>query len=240
MRPLVALLALLGIVATALLGNWQRHKAAHRLELQERIEAALKDAPIALGDRVADVASLEWRRVKAQGVWQPQDVIYLDNRPSQGRVGFYVLMPLRLTSGEMLIVNRGWLPRDPAQRDHIAPYETPAGAVEVVGVLHANEDRFLELARAPAPKTGTIWENFDFDAFAKASGSIALPCIVRQDAAAADGLDRSWPDRGSAFERQIERNRGYAFQWYAMCAAIVALSLFYGFRNARHTRTIQS
>ncbi len=239
MRPVIVAAALVGLIATLMLGNWQRHKAERRTVLQERIVLALQDAPEVLSGRVSDPARLIWHRIRAEGIWEPRAVVYLDNRPNLGRAGFYVLMPLRLADGSVLVVNRGWLPRDPMERTRIAPYQTPPGPVVVEGLVLADEDRFLELAPAGELKTGTIWENFDYAAFARASGFAPLACIVREDSAATDGLLRSWPDRGNVFEKQIERNRGYAFQWYAMSAAILALSLFYGFRNARSARSTQ-
>ena len=53
-------------------------------------------------------------------------MVYLDNRPTDdGRVGFYVMMPLKLASGVVVMVNRGWLPRNFEQRTNIAAYQTP-------------------------------------------------------------------------------------------------------------------
>lgn len=236
LRPLVAAAAIAALVATVLLGNWQTRRAEQKILIQQRIVRALNDAPVAISGRASDPASLFWHRVSAQGVWQPDDVIYLDNRPNEGRVGLYVLMPLKLADGSVLIVNRGWLPRDPTSREKIAPYATPSGPTEVVGVALADENRFLELSHPSALKMGAIWENFDFDGFSRASGLQPLRLIVREDSSPADGLVRNWPDRGGSLEGQIERHRGYAFQWYAMGVALIVLFFYYGIRNARAVR----
>jgi cytochrome oxidase assembly protein ShyY1 len=216
-----------------LLGNWQRHKADTRIRLQQSVIAALKDPPIDLGREASDATLLVGRRVKAEGQWLSDDVVYLDNRPNQGQPGLYVLMPLRLSDDRVLIVNRGWIARDPQKRDRIGPYQTPQGRVGVVGLVIADESRFLELGAEPTRRPGTIWQNFDFAAFAKATGLVPLPIIVRADSPPGDGLAREWPDRGGVLSSQIARNEGYAFQWYAMSVGIIVLSLYYGIRNAR-------
>ena len=171
-----------------------------------------------------------------RGTWRADQVVYLDNRPNEGRVGLYVLMPLQLAGGTVVMVNRGWLPRDPLARAHIEPYQTPAGEVAVKGIAIALEPSFLNLGHHVAGRTGEIWQNFAFDEYRAASGLAPVPIIVREDQAGKDGLLRNWPDRDSTIEGQIERHHGYAFQWYAMAVALAALTLFYGIRNARRKR----
>ena len=49
--------------------------------------------------------------------------LYLDNRPQDGRAGFYLLMPLRIAGSNMhVLVARGWLPRYTAERGRLPPY----------------------------------------------------------------------------------------------------------------------
>lgn len=245
-----ALAGLLGIWATSALGFWQLRRAAEKERLQQSVEAAAL-APPAVPDVRAlhDPASLVHRHLALRGRWLPDDVVYLDNRPQAGQAGLYVLMPLRLEApnGVDVIVNRGWIPRNGADRARIAPYRTPDGTVELSGVTLVEEPRLLELSKSDRSLKG-IWQNFDFDAYAKVSGKAPLPLVVRQDrestesdsapAKTDDGLSREWPDRGGVLQSQIDRHHGYAFQWFALAVTLAALLLFQVTRAIRNGRTV--
>jgi len=236
----VIVAAIVGVAITLLLGNWQTRRAEQKIALQSQIDQAMRGAPMSWQGAPPPVPDLLWHRLELHGSWQPNDVIYLDNRPYQGRVGYYVVMPLRLADGTIVLVNRGWLVRNFENRTQIEPYTTAQGRVEITGLALPEEARFMKLGQNGTLKTNTIWENLDFDAYAKASGHTPLRFILRQDSFASDGLVRDWPDRGAVLESQIDRNRGYAFQWYALAALIVVLSLTYGIRNARNARQARS
>lgn len=237
----------LGTAAAMALGVWQVHRADAKLVLQARVEAAARAAPVSPGaGELAHPDRLVFRHLEVSGRWLQNDAVFLDNRPLHGRAGFYVLMPLALEATPApgarpatLVVNRGWLPRDPADRARIAPFVTPPGIVRVAGVALADEPRLLELGHGEK-KLGGIWQNFDFDAFAAASRTDPVHVVLRQDPDAgsgaglpADGLVRDWPDRGGTLQDQIDRHHGYAFQWFALAAVIAALTLFQSFRHVR-------
>ena len=201
-------------------------------------------------DAISHARNLIHKHLRLRGHWLPDRVVYLDNRPQAGRAGFYVLMPLHIDEpfDADVIVNRGWLPRNSNDRTRIAPYRTPVGAVTITGVASADEPHLLELGAQPDRRLGGIWQNFDFDAYRRASGHDPLRIIVRQDRLTAtpppptvidmggdaDGLDRDWPDRGDALQSQIDRHHGYAFQWFGLGASLMALLAYQLIRLMKH------
>lgn len=238
--------ALAGITLTLALGNWQSGRAQDKLDLQRQLTAAAAIAPISLtAATAANPSALRYHQVRVAGRWQPESVIYLENRTHAGQAGFYVLMPLRMDAGEgtqpaVAIVNRGWLPRNGRDRTAIAPYVTSREPVVLDGTVLDNEPKLLELGEAPPGELGGLWQNFDFDAWSRASGLTPLRLIVRQNAEgggpvgmAADGLVRDWPEAGSALSEQIRKHRGYAFQWYALAVLLAGLALFFEIRKRR-------
>jgi cytochrome oxidase assembly protein ShyY1 len=183
------------------------------------------------------------RHLRLRGTWVPDHVVYLDNRPQAGRVGFYVLMALRLDQPNPVevIVDRGWIPRDANDRAKIASYRTSGGIVELSGVALEDEPRLMELAAPTERAMQGIWQNFDFEAYARATGRRPVGVIVRQDRDehdVGDGLSRDWPDRGGALQGQIDRHHGYAFQWFALAATLTLFLLYRGIRLFRHGRPI--
>jgi len=219
-RWLLLAAALLGAALTARLGVWQLDRAAQKIALQTADEVEGARPPLSNAELVGLPLH---RRVVLRGVWVADRTVWLDNRPMDGRAGFYVVTPLRLAGrGDAILVERGWVPRDPADRTRLPPLVTPAGEVEVEGRLAATPSRLYELGTGAA---GTIRQNLDPAAFAVESGLALLPLTVVQTAPAGvdDGLLRHWP----APDLGLQKHYGYAFQWFALCALIVGLYVWF-------------
>lgn len=178
------LAGVLCIWGTSALGFWQLRRAAAKEAMQQVVEAAAIAAPTAPSEEaLADPATLANRHLLLTGTWLPDRVVYLDNRSMDGQAGFYVLMALRLAGRDIeVIVNRGWTPRNGADRARIHAYATAGGLVTLTGIAYPDEPRLMELAQPGDRRLGGIWQNFDFDAFRRASGGNPLPIVVRQDA----------------------------------------------------------
>lgn len=218
-RWLVLVAALLAAALTARLGVWQLDRAAQKLALQAAIDAEAARPPLGNGDLANTPLH---RRVVLRGTWVAERTVWLDNRPMDGRAGFYVVTPLRLAGrSDAILVQRGWAPRSQADLRQLPPLATPAGEVEVAGRLAAMPSQAYELGKS---STGTIRQNLDPVAFAIESGLALQPLTVVQTAAdAEDGLLRHWP----APDLGLHKHYGYAFQWFALCALILALYVWF-------------
>jgi surfeit locus 1 family protein len=227
---LIPTLAAAAVVAlTVSLGNWQLRRADEKDALQQGRDAALALAPVALTGTVSDAAALDGRRVAVEGVFDAARTVLLDNRTRNGVAGFHVLAPVRLAqpadaAPRHVLVLRGWIARDLADRTRLPALRTPEGPVRIEG---------LALAALPQPivlgdtSGGTddsrIWQRFGFEAYGRWSGLSVLPVLVRQTSELDDGLARDWVQPGGG----VDRHRGYAFQWYALAVATLAAWLWY-------------
>lgn len=219
-RWLLLAAVLLGAALTARLGVWQLDRAQQKLALQAAVDAEAARPPLVNAD-LGGEQQLH-RRVILRGHWVADRSVWLDNRPMDGRAGFYIVTPLRLTGrGEAILVQRGWAPRDPADRSRLPPLITPAGEVEIAGRLAASPSRLYELGDGTP---GAIRQNLDAAALATESGLQLLPLTVVQTAGApGDGLLRHWP----APDLGLHKHYGYAFQWFALCALILLLYVWF-------------
>jgi cytochrome oxidase assembly protein ShyY1 len=226
--PFVAtvILVLLGIA----LGNWQTRRAAEKTALQARLEQGMAAAPLVLDGGAIDPVRLAFHRVIVTGEFVPNWPVFLDNRPQEGRSGFILLMPFKIAgSSKLVLVARGWLPRNTAEHDRLPPYATPAGRVTLEGRVVDHLARAMQLG-TPAPlKPNAIVQNTDPGEMARASGLDLLPVVVEQTgpSMAGEGLLRSWP----APSLEIDRHKGYAVQWYALAAMAFLFFVITGFRS---------
>ena len=221
------------MAVTASLGLWQLDRAAQKLALQAQINdrgaLAAWTNPDLLG--AADATTGVHRPVRLSGQWVPQASVFLDNRQMNGRVGLYLVTPLRLDgSGRAVLVQRGWVPRDFTDRSRVPAIATPAGTVHVEGRLASSPSKLYELGEAG---TGAIRQNIDLAAFAQETGLDLLGVSVLQSADAADGLQRDWPR--IAFG--VQKHHGYAFQWFALCALAGVLYVWFQFISPRRKRS---
>jgi surfeit locus 1 family protein len=223
--------ALVGVGLTLSLGRWQLQRAAYKESLAEQVQsrAALaplsQDALLALGPD--DLPSQAQRRTALRGVWLPQYTVALDNRQMLDKQGFFIMTPLQLdAAGTVVLVQRGWLPRNFLQRDALLPFETPAGTVEVAGTIALAPARLYAFEAA---EKGTIRQNLNIANYRTETGLPLRDFMLVQQGPAAEGLLRSWP----APNLGIERHYGYAFQWFSLAALIAGLYFWFQWLRPR-------
>lgn len=220
---IVTLAALLTTAVTASLGVWQLNRAAQKLALKAEMDARALQAPWGQSDLLAAANPGDgvYRVVTLRGRWVQGHDVYLENRQMDGRVGFFVVTPLRLSGSERaVLVQRGWVPRDFNDRQKVPPIESPTEETEIVGRLAPPPARLYEFAESPP---GPIRQNIDLAAYARETGLNLLPVSVQQTGPDSDGLMRRWP----APAVDVSKHHGYAFQWFALCALVASLYLWF-------------
>lgn len=139
-------LALAAVVAAVcvLLGTWQwdrrEQAAARNAPVVANYDAApvpVQDVPAVGDDVLPDEA--EWTPVTASGTYLAERTLLVRNRPLNGRPGYHVLVPLRLASGGVLVVDRGWVPTGATGLEPDVVPPPPDGEVEVVVRLRPPE-----------------------------------------------------------------------------------------------------
>jgi surfeit locus 1 family protein len=219
---MVLVAALLFAALTARLGVWQLDRA----DQKNRAQAALNERRVmpplpaaALALRPSEAAAQHSRLITLEGQWLPEKTVYLENRQMDTRVGFYAVTPLRLDDGTAVLVQRGWFPRDQAERTRIVAPPAPAGRVVVRGRIAPSPGRIYDFAGAAS---GPIRQNLQIEAYARETALPLRPVsVVEEDSptASPDGLLRHW----QAPAADVQKHYGYAFQWFALSTLTIAL-----------------
>jgi len=221
---LLTLAALLVAGLTFSLGQWQLRRAAQKESVQAAVNLKNSFAPLdekALS-ATENLAFEVHRPAVLQGVWQSAHTVYLDNRPMSGRTGFWVVTPLLLQdTGQVILVQRGWVPRDFSDRIRLPEVVTPAERVTVEGRIAPPPSKLYEFKGVD---TGRIRQNIDLTEFSKESGlDLFKDVSLLQTGAASNGLLREWPQPGLG----VDKHYGYAFQWFGLCILVVFLYVWF-------------
>lgn len=228
---IVTAATVLTMAATAALGLWQLDRAGQKRALQAQIQTRSTlpawTNPDLLG---VDATTGVHRPVRLSGQWLPEASVFLDNRQMNARVGLFLVTPLRLEgSGRVVLVQRGWTPRDFTDRSRLPDIATPGGTVTVQGRLAPAPSKLYELGAAGR---GPIRQNIDLDAFAQETGLDLLGVSVLQTGEAGDGLQRDWP----MVAVDVHKHHGYAFQWFSLCLLAGILYVWFQFISPRRKR----
>ena len=249
-RRIAVVAGLLLALLTARLGVWQLDRAQEKTALAEVARQRAQALPWQSADWPCEAhAALEQvlplrQPVALKGHWLPRHTVFLDNRPLGGRPGFFVITPLRLSNsacpGAVVLVQRGWWPRDALDRQRLPTWQDTTDEVEVRGEVLAHVSRTYALGDEPAPLASApamLRQNVD-EAFWRARmGQSPLPGAVLQRHAEmashgvveAPGLLRDWPEPDVG----VAKHHGYAAQWFALSGLSLGLTVWFAWWRPR-------
>jgi len=144
-RWLTALaVAALFAVACVFLGRWQWHRHEDKAARAQRINSHYLASAVPLSSAMPGPGTNlpraeEWTVVTATGRYSDQSLMLVRNRPNNGVFGYEVVVPLKLTDGTSLLVDRGWIPNGESAADPSAVPATPHGDITVTGWLRVGE-----------------------------------------------------------------------------------------------------
>ena len=212
-------------------GFWQLKRAHYKDALRAKTEAAMQDAQVELSASPVKTEAVDFRAVHVRGEWIAERTIFLDNKINERVVGYHVVTPLRIGSGEVhVLVNRGWIAAMPL-RSELPAITTPDGVVEVSGIARAPSQRFIELSsQIEEGEQGRLWQNLTIERFNAWSGLVLQPVVVYQQNPAADNLQRV-PVAPEASGLRADSHRGYALTWFGLALVTLVLALAAKFKS---------
>ncbi len=224
--PFVA--AAIAVAIGLSLGQWQTRRAAEKIAIEQKIHERQAAASLQLSDSALNPDDIEFRRLSVKGEFLQDWPVYLDNRPHNGVAGFYLLMPFKVAGSQLhILVARGWIPRNVADRTKMPSIVTPNGQLQIEGVARRDIGHVMQLGEVDAPRPHAIVQNLDVAGFAAASGLQMSPIVLEQLTDTGDGLVRDWPVPSSG----VDKHRGYAFQWYGLAAMAFIFFVVTGIRR---------
>ncbi|CAB3845684.1 putative SURF1-like protein [Achromobacter animicus] len=223
-----ATLVILGLLAVVIfaglcaLGTWQVHRLAWKRALIAQVDQRAH-APAAPAPGKNEWAQLtqdnaEYRHVTASGTYHFDKQTLVQAATELGS-GYWVMTPLQLADGGIVLVNRGFVL--PAWRKDAANSAQPPAPGQVTGLLRMGEPAsgFLR-NNDPA---ANLWYSRDLPGIAAARGlADVAPYFIDADAASSPGKDAAREPVGGLTMINFPNNHlTYAITWYALALMVI-------------------
>lgn len=198
-----------------LLSPWQFSRNSEREAQNSAVQASMTAEPKPLSSVLAPGVTpdqhTEWTRVTITGTYLPEYEVVARLRTVLGEPAYEVLTPFRATSGEVVLIDRGYL--QPGDHNAVPPYAAPpAGTVDVVARIRQDESDPKNRAAFADASTGGKLQSYDVDSrvVARSSGLDIQPGYLQLDQntpGVLNALPLPQLDSGPFFS--------YALQWIA-------------------------
>jgi surfeit locus 1 family protein len=232
-RSLVVPAAAVGVTFAVLvsLGTWQLQRLSWKEALISRVEARVdagaEPLPHPTTWPALDALAIEYQPVRLAGRFDHSREVHVfialgQPRGPLGGQGYFVVTPLMLDEGQVVFVNRGFVPaafKDPATREE----GQVTGRVEIEGLMRPAEEA---TSISPDPDIAkNVW--FVRNPAAMAAGVGIDPAIVAPftvDARAGQSPG-GLPQGGETVVAFSNNHLGYAITWYGLAAALIGVSV---------------
>lgn len=223
--PLLALALIFGR-----LGLWQLDRKAAKEDLFNRFE----NAP-AMPIKAAMEHEERYALVEAEGRYDANRHILLDNKIQEGRAGVYALTPFTLLDGTSLLVNRGWLPM-PADRRNLPAVPTDDSVRTIRGRLNRLPETGPRVGDADILVSDHWPQLITYLDLLPVSNALEKPLtswLVQLDAGDPSGFgNRQW--KAATMEPGV--HGAYAFQWFSLAVTAISIWIILGIRRGKQLR----
>jgi surfeit locus 1 family protein len=229
-----ALLALAGLAVLIGLGTWQMSRKAWKEGLLALIAERARASPVPLGEalrRWRETGDVEYLHVRLTGGFRHEAERYVFAIDEQLGPGFHVYTPLETVDGQLVLLNRGFVP-DRLKEPALRPQGQLAGDAVVTGLARRPQSRAWFTPESDARRNVFYWPDF-----AGMLGSLppawqgrqVVPFFVEADAGPANpgGLPKGGVTRLTLPNRHLE----YALTWYGL--ALTLVGVFAAFARSR-------
>ncbi len=229
------------------LGTWQVKRLQWKAALIEKVETNMAMEPIVMigkdewdisvvggkihreieefGTKPPQLSSeFEFRKVKLSGLLLHKQQIELIGKYHGKKVGTHIITPLQLETGQIVLVNRGWLPEDSELKT-----QSDSEPTMVEGLImppHRKPWRFLP--QNQPEKNIWLWEDAEQMAgYIKNTGSLEVSPVLIRQTGPEDSSD-AFPTILLSDKINIRNDHlEYAITWYSLALIIVVMYFIY-------------
>jgi surfeit locus 1 family protein len=223
------LLVLIGAAVCARLGIWQLDRLTQRRAFNAHVFAVQALAPLNLPAH-DDLTTMEYRAVRASGMYDFENQVAIRNQFNGDQYGYHLLTPLRLSDGEAILVDRGWIPSDGNSAPSDWRKYDQMGQVAISGVIRLGQTEAgfggeADPTLMPGQTRLDFWIYVDLDRIGKQIQYPILPVYIQLDP------DPNQTDPPVPFQPALDLSegphQGYAVQWFSFAVLLLIGYPFY-------------
>jgi len=209
------------------LGTWQLHRLAWKEGLITERQTKMALPPLVISAPLTS-KPLQFRRVEIRGRFLNKKKILIGPKSYRGSPGWHVVTPLELSSGSIVLVNRGWVPG--LSKGVALKTTTPEfGDTRVVGITRWPR-RLGYFAPENVPEKNQ-WFRIEPTTMAKKLGlkRVAAYWVT----AVAPLKPIGFPIGGVGNQLPNNNHLSYALTWFFMAFGLLLLSIAYWWQGRR-------
>ena len=195
------------------LGTWQLYRLQWKMELISEITFGLNSTPITYSNSIEK----NYQRIVSKGSFNFEDQIYLYSLNDKGQPGFDVITPFKTINNEIVLVNRGWIPKGLKKNPKINSLENN---IKIIGLL-----RKIYKANMFKPENdleNNIWFSVNLNDLEKLTGNKFSNFIVFLED----------PNMKAPLPKKItvdvpNNHLKYAITWYSIAISILLYYLYF-------------
>jgi surfeit locus 1 family protein len=211
---------------------WQVQRLHWKQELIADRESRVAAEPIALPAEGADLAAVDYRRVRLEGTFRHDKELFLGARSLNGNVGYQVLTPFELAGGGAVLIDRGWVPVE-RKAPESRPEGQLAGPQAIDGIVRLAPGKvWMQPDNEPAHN---MWFFVDLPAMKTASG-VGIRTDLFVDAGPAQNPGK-YPVGGQTRIELPNDHLQYAITWGLLAVALAVIYVLYHLKLERERRT---
>lgn len=207
-----------------MLAAWQWHRAEEKILIQSRMDVVLQN-PVQQVKSFSLIKPERFMSVGLLGSYISDQSFLLDNIVRNGKAGYLVVTPFRLSaSREIILVDRGWIAALQF-REQLPEIITPNEEIQLEGWLQRPRSKpsFLVEMENPEIYQPGVWQHLDEDYLTEKLSEPVVGWVVHLEATQPHGFLRESP----AFDAKVGMHYGYFIHWlvFALFSVAAYLSL---------------
>jgi surfeit locus 1 family protein len=226
---LTTILVVIGAAVCARLGIWQLDRLKQRRAFNAHVYA-MQALPALELPTDAAIQDMEYRTVHASGTYDFQNEIALRNQSYQDQYGYHLVTPLKLSNGDAVLVDRGWIPADGNSTPAEWQQYDSAAAATVDGIIRSSQETagfggVSDPTPAPGQQRLDFWIYVNIPRIAGQLPYRILPVYIQQNPDAT----RTQPPIPYQEELDLSEgpHQGYAIQWFSFAGLLLLGYPFY-------------
>lgn len=222
-RPVAWFFFLLCFSGCVALGTWQVERLKWKQGLIAEVTEANAQAPITtLPNDEKELAALQFRKTRLTGIWYNNTEFHLTPRYWRDQFGYWIISPLKLTDGRIILVNRGWVPGAKKELEK-RPETAVKGRATVIGLIRVGPERSYFTPKSSAEKN--IWFGRDIAQMAESAQLKNVAPVMVDSVGEQDAKHLPVPSDGTI--RICNDHLSYILTWYGIALGILVIFVVY-------------